>query len=267
MSNEWAVKMDKPVTRKKAEAMARSRAADPDTVVEVVQPGFNADPVSGGFAFSSDRGLLMVDLDGGWRFTVTSGDHDARSATIEQWWRQIQHRNRPLGLDDISGWHRAAITALVSGHDSVADLPAEHRPDVTDTAVADYLFVFLRRHAEEPTQEAALRALARADWLLEPPKEHERAHPCPLCGRPAIGKPWVYVSVCDICYPKTACLHDCIVAVFQGSIDVEARHVDDDTECEPVTRTGIVTVDGHECHMGEANLGGIFVGVLPSTPE
>lgn len=43
------------------------------------------------------------------------------------------------------------------------------RSDVTDTAVAGYLFVFLGRYAQDPRQEDALRALPRVDWMLKPP--------------------------------------------------------------------------------------------------
>ena len=70
------------------------------------------------------------------------------------------------------------------------------RPDVTDTAVSGYLFVFLRLYAQEAIQEDALRALPYADWMLEPPPEHERVHPCPLGARPASGETSRHGSVC-----------------------------------------------------------------------
>jgi hypothetical protein len=40
----------------------------------------------------------------------------------------------------------------------------------------------------KPIQETALRALERADWMLELPTECERVHPCLLCGRLAFGE-------------------------------------------------------------------------------
>lgn len=268
MSDEWTVAIEKPVTREKAATAMRRRAANPDTVVEVVHPGFNADLVCGGFAFASERELLLVSFDGGHTLSIEMGDHDAQLASIERWWRQTQHRNRAVGLDEISDWHRAAIAALVGGYDSVAELPAEQRPGVSDPAVANYLLAFLHL-LDEPTQQAALRALASADWLLEPPREHDRAHPCPVCGRPAIGEDWGYVSVCFVCCRKAACPHNRIVtgSTESGAHDSWARHADDDTVCEAVTRSGIVAIDGRECHMGEASLGGIFVGALPPAAE
>jgi hypothetical protein len=66
MSNEWTVTIQQPVTREQIEAVVRGRAADPDTVVEVVHLGFNADPGCGGFAFVSDRELLIISFDGGY---------------------------------------------------------------------------------------------------------------------------------------------------------------------------------------------------------
>lgn len=255
-----------PVTRGKVEELARDWAEDPASVVEVAHEGFNSDPVNGGFAFCADRGLMVYNVAGGCLLSVDPGDDAGRMATVEQWWRDTQHRNRPLSLDDVNARQRAAIAALTGGYESVADLPVGLLREIPDTAVADYLLVCLQRHVSEPTQAAALRALAANDWILEMPDDHGRAHPCPLCGRPAIGEPGQCISVCDTCYPRTTCAEGRIVSGYNTSFGggFEAQHVDDGTVCEQVTRDGLVTVDAHECHMGEARFGGVFVGVTRS---
>ena len=258
-----------PVTRAKVRALASDWADDPATVVEVVHAGFNADPQSGGYAFLCDKGLLTHGLDGGRMrmWSVDPGDDASRVATVDQYWRNAQHRNRHLELGDLSEWHRAAIAALTSGCTSVADLPPETRPGVTDISRADYLFVHLRRYAKERTEAAALRALAANDWLMELPRDDNRAHPCPICDLPAIGKAWQYLSVCDDCYSKTVCADGRIVTGYNTSFSggFEAKHVDDKSVCAQVTRDGLVWIDAHECHMGEAKFGGVFVGVEPRT--
>ncbi|WP_280827690.1 hypothetical protein [Mycobacterium sp. OTB74] len=238
-------------------------ADDPSSVVEVVHDGFNADDVSGGYAFLCDRGLFVADVGGGSMWSVAPDDYSGVVAEIEKYWRQSQHRNRTLLLDDVSVWHRAAIAALVRGLGSVADVPAAERPGVTDTARADYVLISLRRHTPEPAVAAALRALAGADWLLAEPDEHRRAHSCPLCGLPAIGRAWQYLSVCDDCYPKTVCGDGRKVSGHNTSVGggFEALHVDDGSTCEQVSRDGRVWIEHKPCRMGEAKFGGVYVGV------
>lgn len=255
---------EEPVTRQSVSTRARAWANDPATVVEVPHDGFNSDPKAGGFAFRCDRGLMIETFDGGSCQKFGDPGDDARlRAAIEKYWRETQHRNRDLGLADVSAWHRAAIAALTSDVASVADLPADKRQGVTDAARADHLLVFLQRRAKERTETAALRALAANDWLLKIPGQHDRAHPCPLCGMPAIGEPWQYVSVCDNCKSTTLCSDGRSVTGHNTSIfgGFEAQHVDDETVCEQVTGDGLVWVNGHECRMGEAKFGGVFVGV------
>ncbi|WP_205876832.1 hypothetical protein [Mycobacterium camsae] len=261
--------MDKitgPVTRTKVEALAVDWADDPSTTVEIVHREFNADQHSGGYAFLCDRGLLIYGLDGASTWSLDPGDAASRFAKVEQYWRESQHRNRALRLDDVSPWHRAAIAALVSSARSVADVPPEARLGVTDTGRADALFIMLRRHVRERSEESALRTLASNDWLLEVPQEDRRAHQCPVCGFPALGRPWQYFSVCDDCFAKTVCSHGRIVTGYNTDFSggFEAMHVDDHSVCEEVGRTGLVWVEGYECLMGEAKFGGVFVGVQPA---
>ena len=116
---------------------------------------FNVDQRSGGYAFLSDRGLAIYGVDGGTLWSVDPGDDASRIAKVEKYWRQSQHRNRTLKLEDVSLWHRAAIAALVSGVNSVADLPLDARPGIYDTARADTVFIPLRRVATERTEAAA----------------------------------------------------------------------------------------------------------------
>jgi hypothetical protein len=182
-------KITGPVTRSKVEALTADWADDPSTTVEIVHREFNADQHSGGYAFLCDRGLLIYGFDGGSMWSLDPGDDASRFAEVEQYRRQSQHRNRALELDDVSPWHRAAIAALVSGVRSVADVPPGARLGVTDTARADALFIMLCRHVRERTEAAALRALARYDGLLDVPRDDRRAHQCPVCGFPALGRP------------------------------------------------------------------------------
>ncbi|RAV05972.1 hypothetical protein DQP55_24720 [Mycolicibacterium sp. GF69] len=258
-------KITGPVNRAKVEALTTDWANDPSTTVEIVHPEFNGDQRSGGFAFLCDRGLLICGYDGGIMWSLDPGDDASRLAKVEQYWRQSQHRNRALELDDVSPWHRAAITALVSGLRSVSDIPLAARPDLTDTARADALLIMLRRKVTEPTEAAALRALARNDWLLNAPEDGEVAHPCPVCGSPAVGRPWRYFSVCDDCYSTTVCADGRNVVGYNtaGWGGFEAMHVDDRSICEQVSGTGLAWVDGRKCRMGEAKFGGVFVAVSP----
>ena len=66
----------------------------------------------------------------------------------------------------------------------------QHRVlSITDSAFADYVFVFLRCHAPQSTLQAALRTRSRQ--LARSTGEHKRDHPCPLCGRPPSATPEV----------------------------------------------------------------------------
>ncbi len=252
-----------PVDRTKARTLAADWANDPSTVVEITHNGFNSDELNGGYAFHCDRGLLVCSVHGGCMWSIDPGTAEARHAKIEGFWHQTQHQHRPLRLEDVSVWHRAAITALVRGAVSVGDLPASARPGVTDIPTADALLIRLRRHTQEPTETAALRSLAAADWLTAIPAAQDAAHPCPVCGAPAIGKHWKYTSVCDDCYLKTVCTDGRTVSGYNTGFSggFEAVHVDDRSICAQVTHDGIVAVDGRPCHMGEAKFGGVFVGV------
>lgn len=60
---------DEPVTREVVQSEAVAWAEDPETVVEIVHIGFNADALSGGFAFLCDS-----------RCSSPTGMPDARSA-------------------------------------------------------------------------------------------------------------------------------------------------------------------------------------------
>ncbi|WP_155856139.1 hypothetical protein [Cellulomonas sp. URHD0024] len=255
------------MTRENVRAWATETAQDATTVVEIVHAGFNDDPRCGGFAFVCDRRLAIHAVDGGFRESIDPGDDPTRTAAVEDYWRTVQHRSRPLALDDVSAWHRAAIVTLEAGLSSVADLAPELRTDVTDTARADALLVRLRRLTKEPTASGALRALASTDWLLAVPGEHDRAHPCPLCGRPALGPPRYPTAVCDDCYPRSVCGEGRPVMGYNTSLGggFEAQHADDRSVCAQVTRDGVVWVDGQECLMGEARFGGVVVSVRQDT--
>lgn len=252
-----------PVDRTKVKALAVDWAVDASSIVEVTHNGFNSDELNGGYAFQCDRGLLICNVHGGCMWSVDPGTAVGRLEAVEEFWHTTQHQHRPLRLEDVSVWHRAAIAALVQGVVSVGELPASARPAVVDVPRADALLVGLRRHTKEPTEAAALRSLAATDWLLEVPAAHQAAHPCPLCGAPAIGRYWKYEIVCDSCHSKTVCSDGRIVSGYNIDISggFKALHIDDSSICTQVTHDGLVLVGGRPCRMGEAKFGGVFVGV------
>lgn len=95
-------------------------------------------------------------------------------------------------------------------------------------------------------------------------REHSRAHPSPVCGRPAIGQPWLeIVSVCDDCHLKAMCSDGRLVAGYNADFfgGFESMHIDDRSICEQFTHDGLVWVDGRQCQMGETKFGGVFVGI------
>lgn len=252
--------------RAAARAAAEEWATDPSTVVEIEHSGFNADPVSGGVAFLCDRGLVIHEYGGSKGWSVDPGDAAARIARIEQTWAAARHRHRELGPDEVGVLHRAAIAALASGARSVGDLEPSARPGVSDADLprADHLLVHLQRRAKAPTEAAALRALAANDWLLAEPDEHARAHPCPICGRPALGAPRYPHAVCDRCAPKTVCSHGRPVrghnVSFSGGF--AGVHTGDDSPCDELTADGRCWIDGHLCDMREARFGGVVVSAV-----
>jgi hypothetical protein len=254
-----------PVTRESVRRLAHESARDPSTVIEVVHAAFNADRRTGGHAFVYDTTMLIHGFDGGHSRSVDPVDEGERSDKVEEYWRDAQHRARRIDPGELSVWHRAAIAALDQGRESVADLPEEDRRGVDEIARADYLLVLLRRFAREPTEESALRALASMDWLMGVPDDQRRAHPCPVCGRPAIGEPWHYVSVCDACHSRARCSHGRRVTGTNTSLSggFEARHADDSSVCRELTRDGRCWIDDRPCRMGEAKFGGVFIGVAP----
>lgn len=259
--------VEEPVTREKVRALAEELAADPSTVREVVHPGFAEDAASGGFAFAYDSTLLIYAYDGS-RGEFSELEHQAE---IAKFWAERTRNHRPLRLDEVPAPQRAAITALLVGVESVADLPLEMRAEVDDTAVADYYLVSIRRHARAAIERGAIRVLTSYDNYLAPPDELTRAHPCAACGRPAIGVAWGRRGVCDVCYRFTTCVmhgRDVVgsntVAIGAGFV---AHHRDDHSPCEQATRDGRVFVRELEGRMGEAKFGGVYVAVVPFAEE
>lgn len=257
-----------PLTRAKVHALAFERADDPAGVTEVVHDGYAADLDNGGFAFHYDDTLLIYGRRGGWSTSIDPGDDAGRRAQVDRYWAETKHSYRPLALSEVSPLHRAAIAALVAGVDRVGDLPASTRVDIPDVdlPLGDYLLVTLTRRAKEPTEQAALRALAGSDSLLDRPTEYFAAHRCPLCGRPAIGRAWDWLVVCDHCFRRTVCAEGRPVHGYNTHVSggCEARHDDGDGVCQQATADGRVWVDGHECHLSDAKFGGVFVGVRPA---
>jgi hypothetical protein len=251
-----------PVTREKVHTLALELATDPETVVEVVHPGFAEDAAAGGFAFAYDDGVTLVyGYDGSRGVSTELSPHDE----VARFWAARRHAHRPLSLDDVPAPQRVAVRALRAGVASVAELPPAELGDV-DVAVADHYLVTLRRRVAEPLETAALRVLAGDDHLSGPPGDASRAHPCDACGRAAVGTTWGRRGVCDLCYGFTTCVaHSRNVsgsnttAMGAGFI---ARH-HDGSECAQVSRDNRVYVRGIEGRMGEAKFGGVYVAVAP----
>lgn len=255
-----------PVAWAEANALAADWADDAATVSEVVHEQFNGDEQSGGYAFMCDRGLFIYGFDGSRSWSVDPGDGASRLAKVEGYWRASRHRNRVLTLEEVSPAHRAAIAALVSGVARVSELPPSARPGVPDPGWADVLLVGLRVRVTEPTEAAALRALAGDDSFLEWTDDGGRTHQCPVCGRPALGRPRGYFSVCDECYPRTVCADRRKVRGYNTDLfgGFATVHPDDGSECRAVNSSGRVWIGDHECEMGEEKFGGVYVAVPPS---
>lgn len=250
------------VTREKARLATAEWANDPATVAEIPHPGFNADERDGGFTFACDRGFVSFAFDGGNHWSLDEGADRERVREIEAVWRDNRHRNRSITLDDLNDWHRAADAALVAGLDSAGQLPETERVGVTNIARADYIYIFLRRHARSATREDALRALAANDWIMEMARDGDIAHSCPVCGRPGIGRAWQYITICDECYSKPVCREGRRVDGYNTSVGggFEPDHLDDNSVCDQVSRDGAVWTDGVEC---QGKFGGVFVGIVP----
>lgn len=254
------------LTRDAARAAAEAWAEDPSTVEEFVAAAFNADLQTGGYAFTCDRGVYIAGFDGATSWSIEPGSEEGRRSVVDDFWAAAKHRNRPLDLEALTGFHRVAITALVAGVPTVGELPAEERVELgrgeDAIAHADYLLVHLSRRASEPTEAAALHALAANDWLLSTPKAvHQRAHDCPICGRPALGGPRYLTAVCDACWPQTTCRHVRTIAGNNTSLSggFEARHVDDDSICDQATTDHRCWIGVRECRIAEAYMGGVVV--------
>lgn len=251
--------MGEQVTRESVRAAAIRWAHDQSTVDELIHDGFNDDPVSGGFAFLADRGLVVWSFDGSYKYAMDPGTDVGRLEIVERWWSERRYRNRTITFDDLDPCQRAAVGALVRGCRSVVDLAEVERCGATDVAAADYVLVLLRRYTRESTESAALRAFAGVDGLLSPLEPHERAHECLVCGRPAVG--WDQQSVCDRCYERTDCVHGRRVKGYNTSFGggFRADHIADGSICPQVTRDGMVSIAGHPCEMGEERIGGVYV--------
>lgn len=260
-----------PVTRETGLAWARERATEPDAVEEVVHQEFNGDAVSGGFAFAeSEQRFHIVGHDGSYEVRV-GGPPAAWAGFIESFWATSRHRNRPLPLADLGVWQRAAVAAAASRSATVQGLPAHDRAGLEtarDLDYADYLLIHLNRalsRMKQRDEAAAVRVLAAEDHLLTPPHERAWTHPCPICGRPAIGSQRYPRSVCDTCYSRTADSSGRRITGYNTSLSggFEAAHVGVDGEsegiCQEVTDSGRCWIDGHECRIAEGHFGGVVV--------
>jgi hypothetical protein len=263
-----------PVTREAALAWARERATEPGAIEEVTHREFNDDMVSGGFAFAeSEQRFHIVGHDGSYEVRV-GGPPAAWAGFIESFWATSRHRNRPLPLTDLGVWQRAAVAAAASRSATVHELPADGRAGLAtarDLDYADYVLIHLNRalsRREQYDEAAAVRVLAAADHLLAPPHERAWTHPCPICGRPAIGSQRYPRSVCDSCYPRTVDSQGRLITGYNTSLSggFEAAYVGADGEsdgtCREVTESGRCWIDGHECSIGEAHFGGVVVQLV-----
>mgnify|MGYP003508649752 FL=1 len=252
------------VTRAGVLAYALATAEDPSTVGEVIHEAFNADHSSGGFAFHYDATLFIAGVSGGQSWAIDPVDAQGRTDAVESFWRVAQRHNRRIALDDLPEQTRAAIDALIAGARSVSDLRPQPLASDEERAGADYALVLLRRGARAATEAAALRVIARQDILLAPIPAHSFAHPCPLCGGPALGSPRYDRGVCDDCYDKPMCHHGRRVKGYNANLmgGFEAVHPDDRSVCDLTTTTGRITIDGFPAQIAEAHFGGVVISAL-----
>lgn len=259
-----------PVTRDAAVAFVRSGAADPDALEEVPHDGFNADVVSGGFAFAEPERFHIVGRDGSYEVRV-SGPPDAWPGWIEAFWSRSRHTNRPFDLATLGPWQQAAVAAVAAGSATVRDLPPTARDQLAtdrDLDYAEYLLIKINRtlsRLQRHGEAAALRAIAADDLLLAPPSDDAWTHPCPLCGLPALGSLRYPRSVCDTCYPTTVDSQGRRITGYNTSFGggFEAAYVGADGApdgiCQEVTDSGRCWIGDRECTIGEARFGGVVV--------
>jgi O-acetyl-ADP-ribose deacetylase len=265
------------VTRATTFALAVEKAVDPTTVREVTHDAFNGDATSGGFAFHYDHVLLICGVGGGRAWSVDPGTDEGRRDAVEAFWRVARRRTkrltRTIDPATLPATTRAAVAALVAGARSVSDLDPGPLADDDERARADHQLVLLRRYAAAaapaagsdpaapPTEADALRIVARHDILVR--GTEGSAHPCPLCGTPALGGPRYLRAICDDCNSKTRCAHDRLVTGYNVSLGggFLARHRDDGTDCDTTTDHR-VRVDGRPCRLDEAHMGGVVVEAL-----
>jgi hypothetical protein len=248
-----------PLTRADALAWARGQAGDPAAVRPFRHPDFEADPVSGGYAFVDDTRLYIRCQNGGWSVGLLE-QGDAPADRIADLLARNRHADRTLTVDELGPWQRAAGAAVRAGT-TVAELPPGDRPGLdteADRDHADWLWIALDRSPADP-----LRTLARDDSLMGPPRPDRgpRTHPCPLCDRPAAHMDRYPRSVCHRCHDRTVDSTGRRVIGYNTSLGggFEARFTADDEPCDEVTRTGRCWVDGHPCSIGEARFGGVVV--------
>lgn len=234
------------VTRESVRALAVAQAVDPSTVREVIHHAFNADPVSGGFAFRRDEVLLICGVGGGRTWTVDPGTDDARRAAIDGFWRVAQRHTLRRRMAALEPEVRAAVVGLDAGVRSVRDLEpgalAGGGAGDVDPWAADAHLAYLRFHTDARTTAEAVLAVERA--LRDRGRSTLPIHACPVCGYPALGDGPYARAVCEVCAPLTTCEHGRVVrgaatSRFGGFV---ARHDDDASECAETTASGAVRI-------------------------
>ncbi len=259
-----------PVTHAAALAYVLSGAAAPAAVEEVLHEEFNADALSGGFAFAEPERFHIVGRDGTYEVRVP-GPPDAWQGWIESFWARSRHTNRPIDVATLGPWQQAALAAVAAGSRTVRDLSDSARQQLAtdrDVDYAEYVLILINRtlsRIHKDGEAAAIRAIAADDVLLEPPHDEAWTHPCPLCGLPSMGSRRYPHSVCDTCYPKTVDSTGRRITGYNASFGggFEAAYVDSnggsEGVCQEVTESGHCWIDGHECTIGEAKFGGVVV--------
>lgn len=235
--------MSAAVTRESVRALAREQAADPGTVREVIHYAFNADHVSGGFAFLRDEVLLICGVGGGRTWTVDPGTDDARRAAVESFWRVAQRHTLRKRLAALEPEVRAAVAGLVAGVRSVRDLaPAPFADDDDARWAADAHLAYLRFHTDAATEAEAVRAVESA--MRERGRSTLPIHPCPVCNYPALGDGAYARTVCEVCELLTTCVHGRVVRGWPTSrfAGLVVRHADDESSCEEAAASGAARI-------------------------
>ncbi|MFE3444527.1 hypothetical protein ACFXNW_15980 [Nocardia sp. NPDC059180] len=270
-----------PPTYEEALDIARSLAADPDTLTPYRHQELETARYGRGFAFlqtirndhGNMDGYVLVATTAHGSGVLLPGERTI-DAVIAEHLARAEHANRDIPDSELSVAHRVALEAYDIGLTCIDELPGRR---AIDAETADYaafvLIVLLRNHIPGASGR---NILARNDSLMRSPTPGRRhTQPCPRCERPAIYLDSYPRAVCDHCRGRTTDrtgrpvtgfnthLSGGMIAYYTDMIERSDGSASPHEECVEVTRTGACLIDGHPATMQEARFGGIVVQTAP----